>query len=250
MIEPTLVITALSIGFLGSTHCFAMCGGIASALSLSIPNAQQSNIRILFYQLLFGLGRISSYALAGFIFASFGNYLSQYLGHMGPVIFRTLAGLFIVLIGLYIADWWKVLVHLEHATNGLWRKISPAIGMLKPIDHPWKAVAIGGIWGWLPCGMVYSVLIWSGTATEPVEGALIMLLFGLGTLPAVIATGSFALTLRQVFQNKTYRRAAGFLIILFGLWTALGPHFLGEHAFHQYPSFSLMKVECCLNEKS
>lgn len=235
MTEPALIITALSVGFLGSTHCFAMCGGIASALSLSIPAEQRSSKRMLVYQLLFGLGRISTYALAGFVFASFGSFLSQYLGQNGPFIFRGLAGFFIILIGLYIADWWKILVHLEQAAGGLWKKISPAINIFKPINRPWKAFFIGGIWGWLPCGMVYSVLVWSSAADSAVEGALIMFCFGLGTLPAVIATGSFATTLQQTFQNRTYRRTVGFIIILFGLWTALGPHFTGEHAFHQLP---------------
>ncbi|MBL4608788.1 MAG: sulfite exporter TauE/SafE family protein [Pseudomonadales bacterium] len=231
MIDPAILFTALSIGFFGSTHCLFMCGGIASALSFAIP-LPQSQWKLSAYPVLFGLGRISSYAIAGAIFAGLGSYLSLTFGDTGIVVVRSAAGLMLILMGLYVANWWRALSHLEAAAGGLWKKISPLIEKLKPIDRLWKAYAIGGVWGWLPCGLVYSALIWSSSSGNALEGALAMLFFGLGTLPALFATGRFATTFQGLFQQARYRQLAGFFIILFGLWTISGPYLINPHHGH------------------
>lgn len=228
MIDQSVLLSALTVGFFGSTHCLVMCGGIASALSFAIPLPQKP-WRLFAYHLLFGLGRISSYALAGALVSSLSTQLSSTLGQPAVIFFRLLSGLMLILMGLYVANWWRVLVHVEQAAAGLWKHISPAINYFKPIDRLWKAYGIGLIWGWLPCGLVYSTLIWSASAQNTLNGVLIMLFFGLGTLPAVLATGNLAAGLQQVFQRPHYKRLAGLTICIFGLWTALAPFLMHVH---------------------
>ena len=231
MTDPAILFTALSIGFFGSTHCLFMCGGIASALSFAIP-LPQSQWKLAAYPILFGLGRISSYALAGAIFAGLSSHFRIVMGDGSILLVRGLAGLMLVLMGLYVANWWRVLTHLETITGGIWKKISPLMDKLKPIDHLWKAFGIGALWGWLPCGLVYSALIWSSAADNATQGALAMLFFGLGTMPALFATGRFASAFQGLFQNAGYRQLAGFFIILFGLWTLFGPYLINPHQGH------------------
>ena len=231
MIDPAILLTALSIGFFGSTHCLFMCGGIASALSFAIPLPQNS-WKITAYPFLFGLGRISSYALAGAIFAGFGSQFRLLMGDGSVMLIRSMAGLMLILMGLYVANWWRVLSHLEHAASGLWKKVTPLIDTLKPVDRLWKAYAIGTLWGWLPCGLVYSVLLWSSASENAFEGALAMLFFGLGTLPALFATGHLAKGFQGLFRKERFRQLAGFFIILFGIWTILGPSMINSHHGH------------------
>lgn len=228
MIDQAALLSSLAIGFFGSAHCFVMCGGIASALSFAIPLPQQK-WRIFTYHLLFGLGRISSYAVAGALVSTVSSTLGGMIGNNAVIIFRSFSGIMLILMGLYVANWWRVLVHLERVAAGLWKIISPTINYFKPVNTLWKAYCIGLIWGWLPCGLVYSVLLWSAAAEHVLNGALIMLCFGLGTLPAVLATGSVAAGFQTFFQRPGYRKLAGLLICLFGLWTLLGPHLLPAH---------------------
>ena len=228
MIDSSVLLSALTIGFFGSTHCFIMCGGIASALSFAIPLPQKP-WRLFAYHLLFGLGRISSYAVAGALISSLSTLLTTKFGHYAVFFFRGFSGLMLILMGLYVANWCRVLVHVEHATAGIWKRISPAINYFKPVDRLWKAYGIGLIWGWLPCGLVYSALIWSASAQNTLNGALMMLFFGLGTLPAVLATGSVAFGFQRIFQQNRYRQLAGLLICFFGLWTVVGPYLMPTH---------------------
>ncbi|MBV1872511.1 MAG: sulfite exporter TauE/SafE family protein [Gammaproteobacteria bacterium] len=228
MIDPAILFTALSIGFFGSTHCLFMCGGIASALSFAIP-LPQNRWKVAAYPILFSLGRISSYAVAGAILAGLGGQIRIWIGDTGVVLFRSLAGLMLILMGLYVANWWGVLSHLERAAGGVWKQISPLIETLKPIDRLWKAYTIGAIWGWLPCGLVYSTLLWSSITESTTEGALTMLFFGLGTLPALFSTGVIAKHFQLFFRKNITRQFAGAFIILFGIWTLLGPMLISSH---------------------
>ena len=214
-------LVALSIGLLGSAHCIGMCGGITSALSLSMKGC--SRLHTFFLMMAYHLGRICSYALAGFILGSIGWYLGD-LSRGVHIALRYFAGGMLVTMGLYVSGWWRGLVKLEQAGGHLWKFIQPKANNLLPVRHIGNALALGGLWGWLPCGLVYSTLIWSASQGNALQSAGLMALFGLGTLPAVFFTGLFARQLSVFIQARITRNIAGFIMILLGVWTLPGPH--------------------------
>ncbi len=216
-----LYISAITIGLLGSSHCIAMCGGITSALSLSLEKQKPGTVFALI--LSYHTGRIFSYACAGFLLASIG----WFIGDISKPIYsslRYLAGGMLVAMGLYVSGWWRGLTQLEKAGHHLWKRIQPLAKNILPIRHPGQALGVGMLWGWLPCGLVYSSLIWASSQGSPVQGAILMACFGLGTLPTVILTGAFSRQVNGLIQSQLTRNIAGLLLILFGLWTIPGPH--------------------------
>lgn len=213
MIQSSLSFTAaILIGLLGTTHCLAMCGGIASSLSLSDQKPNGAFTRLFAYN----LGRISSYMLAGFLLGLVGAGIYQ---TGAATLLRSLAGLLLISMGLYVGQWWLGVTKLESLGSHLWRLISPLLKPLLPADNPIKALLLGIGWGWLPCGLVYSTLIWSAAAGSATDSALLMLGFGLGTLPGMLATGLLARELQALTRKAGVRSAAGVLLILMGLWT-------------------------------
>lgn len=213
MIQSSLsFFSALIIGLLGTTHCLAMCGGIASSFSLSDRKPRGALGRLLAYN----LGRITSYTLAGFLLGLVGASIYQ-TGAAIPL--RSVAGLLLIAMGLYVGQWWMGITQLESAGAYLWRFISPLLKPLLPADNAIKALMLGIGWGWLPCGLVYSTLIWSAAAGSATDSALLMLGFGLGTLPGMLATGLLAKQLQAFSRATGVRGLAGLLLILMGLWT-------------------------------
>lgn len=228
--DVTLV-SAFLVGLLGSTHCIGMCGGIVGALTLGLKeDIRRSPTRLFPYLLAYNLGRIATYAIAG---AAVGYLSSQILRIAPPSQARVLASLisggFMLLLGLYLAGWWPALTALEKLGGKLWLRIEPLGRKFLPVNHPLKALGFGLIWGWLPCGMVYTALIWALAAGNATDGALLMATFGLGTLPMLLALGTAARWLHRFAQQSWVRRGAGVLIILFGLYTLFAP---GGHAGH------------------
>ncbi|GAA3529976.1 sulfite exporter TauE/SafE family protein [Zobellella aerophila] len=209
---------ALLIGLLGAGHCIAMCGGVAAAFSMAIPKRQRRWQWL--YLLSYNTGRIASYSLAGALVGSlFASLADVSLGRQGLIFLRVLTGLMMILLGLYLARWWFGLLKLERLGNGLWRRLKPLAGRFVPFRHPFAALPFGMIWGWLPCGLVYSALTWSAVSGSMVQGALIMALFGLGTLPTLLALGGLAEQLRHWLNHPNFRTLSGILLILYGLFT-------------------------------
>jgi sulfite exporter TauE/SafE len=200
------VVSALLLGFLGSTHCLGMCGGIAASMALS-----GNHFRFL---LGYNAGRIFSYTLAGLLVGSLGLF-SQSM--TSALVLRTPAALMLVLMGLYIGQWWRALTYLEKAGQGLWSLIRPAASRLLPVKNLPQAMLLGFFWGWLPCGLIYSTLVWSAGAGDPISSATLMLCFGLGTLPAMLTTGLIAHNIKQLMQTSWMPRVSGLLVILMGL---------------------------------
>ncbi|WP_233079451.1 sulfite exporter TauE/SafE family protein [Rheinheimera soli] len=214
---------ALTIGFLGSSHCLVMCGGIASALQLSMPGL--SLIQQLKLQLMLSLGRLTIYSLLGALTGAFGAAVLVKLG-ISLFWLKLLAGVLLLLMAFYVARLWFALTVLEKFGSALWRKVQPVAKTLLPLDSSHKALAYGLCWGFLPCGLVYSSLGWSLASGNALQGALLMLAFGIGTLPAMLAVGSFARQLSQFKNNKLIRASAAFLLALYALYTiaiALAP---------------------------
>ena len=213
-------LAAFLIGLTGGVHCFGMCGGIVGALTLGLPPAPGHPLLArLPYLLAYNLGRITSYATAGALAGGVGAWAAHLTSvRHAQLALQVLAGLFMILLGLYLAGWWPGLSRLERAGGVLWRRIEPLGRRFFPVRTPARALGIGLVWGWLPCGLVYSVLVWAVGAGGPAQGALLLLSFGLGTLPVLLALGTAAAGLAGLVRRPAVRYAAGMLVMLFGLY--------------------------------
>ncbi|MDO6775698.1 sulfite exporter TauE/SafE family protein [Shewanella sp. 3_MG-2023] len=212
---------AFLVGLMGAAHCFGMCGGLVGAFASNLPNTASNQLaNQLSFLLSYNLGRILSYTLAG----ALAGASTAALGYMFDldnylIGLRIFAGIMMIATGLYIAQLWFGIVQIEKVGKMLWRFLKPLANKLLPIKHKHQAVMAGIIWGWLPCGLVYSTLTWAVAAGNALDGALIMLAFGLGTLPALLSAGVAAKTLAQWVQKKQVRMTSGILIVVFGLQT-------------------------------
>jgi hypothetical protein len=215
--EITLV-SAFLVGLLGSTHCFGMCGGIVAALSLGGASATRGHS--LPFALLYNTGRIASYALAGALAGGLGAQLLDLVDRStARLVSASVAALFMILLGLYVGGSWSLLATLERWGGALWRRVEPLGRRLLPLRRPWQALVAGLVWGWLPCGMVYSVLAWALASHGAAQGAALMTAFGLGTLPMLLALGTFADRLNALARHLAARRLAGALLVAFGIYT-------------------------------
>lgn len=213
MLEFSLT-AAFLVGLLGGGHCVGMCGGIVGAVTMTLPGSRPKFPFLVSYN----LGRISSYALAGLMAGAVGAS-SFFLDHILPIekILYALANIMLVLLGLYLAGIWRVLTSLEALGGKLWMHIQPFSKRLLPVKTIPQSFLLGTLWGWLPCGLVYSVLVAAIATASPVQGGLLMLVFGLGTLPTLLAMGMAAVRLKGFLQNLWFRRLSGLLIAGFGV---------------------------------
>jgi sulfite exporter TauE/SafE len=228
------IAAAFMIGLLGSTHCIGMCGGIVGALTMGLPETtRRSPLKLLPYLLTYNSGRLISYSLAGLLVGVLSSSLGEIfqLGRfpLGGIV----GGLFMIALGIYIGGWLQTMAWLEKTGGVFWRKIEPLGRRFMPVTSPSQALALGLIWGWLPCGLVYSTLAWAATAGNALDSASLMLAFGAGTLPMLLLMGGLADRLQHFTRNRWTRYIAGVLLILFGamiLSKALGGgHMGGAH---------------------
>lgn len=210
--------SAFLIGLLGSTHCLGMCGGISASLSMALPVGRGFRIRQTLMLLAFNGGRIGSYTLIAALVAVLSTSAAAQWNELAPVL-RTLAGILLILMGLSMAQWWQGIRHIERIGAPVWARLSPLTRRFLPVRNGWQAVALGGLWGWLPCGLVYSTLGWAALQPSVGSAAATMAFFGLGTLPSMLATGYAATWVRKLQGQKRIRQLTGILLIAFGLWT-------------------------------
>ena len=216
MTIEVLLFSAFTAGLFGSIHCVGMCGGITSALGLTIKHERK-----VLYAILFQVGRLISYAIAGSLIGLLGATLLG-IDKPGPTttVLRLAAALFMFLLGLYLAGWFPKFVVLERIGMPLWRKISPISQKLIPVTRMPQALLLGAIWGWIPCGLVYSVLIWSAASVNPATGALTMAAFGLGTMPAMLAFTVGASQMVAFMTQTVVRRMMGSIVMLLAILAA------------------------------
>jgi sulfite exporter TauE/SafE len=189
-----------------------MCGGIVGTFSLIIPKTHAHFP----YLIAYNFGRISSYCLAGGITGYLGSITTVNLAHGGQIL-QFISALFLLFMGLYLGNWWRGLTHLERLGHYLWRRIQPLSKKFIPFKHPVNAVPYGILWGWLPCGLVYSALTWSLASGGAIEGVLIMLSFGLGTLPALMSLGGSQNIIRNILNNSKLKQIIALTLISFAL---------------------------------
>jgi len=204
----SLAASAFAAGLLGGVHCAGMCGGIAASLSASARGP------LITRQVAFNSGRIGSYAVAGAAAGALGD-LSRYAPAALTVqitLFALANGL-MILLGLHIAGWSGAVLRLERAGGFVWRRIQPIARRLMPVDSTPRALAAGLAWGWVPCGLVYTMLVMALASGGALEGATVMAAFGAGTLPTLLAAGIAAQRLVAIRRAPWIRRAAGALVV-------------------------------------
>ena len=238
-------LTAFIAGLLGGVHCLGMCGGIVGALTFGIKKVEASpaegslsakgsspaegslpaegsfSTKSSFpYLIAYNSGRIMSYTIAGVLVGGI-SMLASNLPVLHDIQFglQIFAAFFMIALGLYIGGWWFGLRKIEKAGGVIWKRIEPISRQFIPVKSPFQAFILGSLWGWLPCGLVYTILIWSISTGSAIEGGLLMLSFGLGTLPLLLAMGVFATGLSSFIRKNWVRALAGGIIIAFGVFS-------------------------------
>jgi sulfite exporter TauE/SafE len=216
------------IGLLGGVHCAGMCGGIVSALTLQMPGKPGDAGPAWTIHLAYNLGRITSYALAGALMGALGS-LGLLLNNALPVqlILYVAANLMMIALGLYLTGLTGVLAFTERAGQWLWRRIQPATRRFLPVRGVAQAFPLGLLWGWLPCGLVYSVLAMALLTGSALRGAATLLAFGLGTLPNLMLAGLLLARFRTVVQGRALRLVSGLLVLGFGVYGLVNAATLG-----------------------
>ncbi len=213
------LLSALLMGLIGSTHCVGMCGGIISTLSTNFN--QQSPGQTFSIQLFYNLGRISTYSFFGLMIGFFSSSLMELLPDPHAFSMK-IAGIFFILLGLYISQLLNSFKYFEAAGQKLWIRIEPFGRKYLPASNNWNALKLGLVWGWLPCGLVYSALALAMTQLNPLHSALTMFVFGLGTLPTLLLIGHFAQNVKNILQNITVRIVLGLVLIIYGITQFFG----------------------------
>jgi len=225
-----LILTAFVMGLFGSVHCIGMCGGIIGTLSMSLSTQVKPKPAPLFWYLLnYNIGRIISYMLAGMLIGFLSNFTIKLLPnpHQTGML---ISGVFLIAFGLYISQLWMGLTKLEQWAAPLWKRIQPLSHRYLPPKTPLKAIPLGMVWGWLPCGLVYSVLPIAYSSGSIEGSVLVMLAFGLATLPTLMLLGSSAQYVKNKMQIKAVRMVLGCILILFGVNQVFNIVSLTNHA--------------------
>jgi len=212
-LNPAVLSTAFLAGLLGSGHCFGMCGGIAAGLGAMAKG------RAVVPALQFNLARLFSYAVLGMVAAT---VLSGASGLM-PIArwLRLLTAVMILLIGLKFLFNFRGIEFIERGGAGLWKKIMPFAMKAGNRQDGIGRVLLGVCWGFIPCGLVYTVLMTAASTANPVGGATTMLAFGIGTLPAMIGLTAAAPALSAFLEDRTVRRVIGFALVVLAVWTVV-----------------------------
>jgi hypothetical protein len=214
--DPAVLVTAFMAGLLGSGHCFGMCGAIAGGLGAMAGVGSRS---LVLPGLQFNAGRLVGYAvlgaLAGGILGAAGDIMG--LQSVGKWL-RGLTALMVLLIGLRFLLDWRGLDLIERGGAGLWRRILPLAVRISQ-RHDWIGrLGLGLCWGFLPCGLVYTVLMTAASTGSSLAGATTMFAFGLGTLPAMLGLTVAAPALNVFLGDRLVRRIVGFSLVVLAAW--------------------------------
>ena len=209
------ILTLFLLGFFGGGHCVGMCGGLSSAFALQLP----PHLNRLGLIVLLNLGRITSYVFIGLLLGAIGQAgISLDNTRTLQNILYLAANVLLLLLGLYLAGLSSTASYIERLGKPIWRKLNPLLNRLLPIRSISACFGVGLLWGWLPCGLVYSASLYALGSGHALSGAAAMLAFALGTLPNLLAMGWFSSQLKDFLQNKTIRLIAGLLVTSWAMW--------------------------------
>ncbi|HOX70575.1 MAG TPA: sulfite exporter TauE/SafE family protein [Dokdonella sp.] len=226
MIEGLTLGAALLLGLAASGHCLVMCGGISAALGIATAKAANGRPRaglLLGYQ----AGRIASYGLAGLLF---GGVLGGLIGLLDiEAVRRSLRALsaLALLLGALVA-FGRVRDPGFGIGRRLWPRLAPLGRKLLPVTNLPRAFAFGMVWGWMPCGFVYTVLLIASLQLDASRAAATMTAFGLGTAPAMLATAFGAQRMVGFAARPGARRVAGTVLLASAALTLAGPWLAGS----------------------
>lgn len=228
-------IIAFNLGLFSTMHCVGMCGGILTVLMLGRPDKarHETKLNVFNRSLAYNLGRVSSYTiagvLAGFLGAQFVEVSQNTNAHF---ILQCIAALVLIGLALNILGFSPISKLTETIGMKLWMKIQPLGKYLYPVDSLWRALLFGMLWGWLPCGLVYSALLLSLSAGTVIDGMYTMLFFGLGTLPGMLTTGYFSNYLNRLKTNVKFRYITATLMILMAISLPISTFYFSMHHEH------------------
>lgn len=230
------MIVAFVVGLLSTIHCIGMCGGLVGAMTMSLsPDIRQNQLKLTQYTFAYNLGRIISYMIAGLLVGLLGQVFKDFImPEQGIGLLRLIASIMIVAMGFYIAGWFPQFSRIEKIGAPVWSLLQPLGQRLLPVDKIWKAYFFGMVWGWLPCGLVYYMLLMSPANDGAINSALFMLAFGLGTLMPMMSVGFLTGKITQFRNSKRIRHLSGILLIIMGiisLLLAIYPNVLHELHF-------------------
>jgi sulfite exporter TauE/SafE len=227
MLSAAILGAVFLTGLLGGVHCAGMCGGIVTALA---GQSRQNGRPAWWMHLSYNAGRIASYGIAGALVGAAGG-LPLLLDGILPVqlTLYLFANVLLIALGLYLAGISSVVTRLEPIGAAIWRRVQPFTGRFLPANTPAKALALGMLWGWLPCGLVYAILTTALLSGHAVSGAAIMLAFGLGTLPNLMAAGLLYRRFGALARAKPMRALSGALVLGFGVYGIAHAATLSQH---------------------
>jgi len=222
---------ALAAGLAGGAHCAAMCGGIAAAVGASLPRGRGLPVGA---ALVFNGARLASYALVGALLAGAlsGVALPVPLPVMAEAA-RILAALVLAALALRLLTG-RDLLGAERIGHAFWGRLKPAFGRAARLPPGLRPAALGLLWGFMPCGLVYSVLLVAAASGSARDGAATMLAFGAGTLPALLGLTLGGATIGERLRRPSLRRVAGGLVLLAAIWTLVGALVHPPGAMHDH----------------
>ncbi len=218
----TSYLVALIMGLFSSLHCLGMCGSIIGSLTLSLRREirdQKSSLTP--FVLCYNLGRITSYSLGGLLAGMAEHVLSLPFGEgHGHRILQIISALIMAGAGMHLAGWFPRFAYIEKAGVLIWRRIEPYGRRLIPVETLPKAFTFGMVWGWLPCGLVYTALALAATTGGALQGTLTMMAFGLGTVPAAVGIGIMTSWMIRLSNMRRFRQVAGIFMFILAILAA------------------------------
>jgi uncharacterized protein len=227
-------IIAFNLGLFSTAHCVGMCGGILTTMMFATPQAgQKTKLNVFKRSLAYNLGRISSYSIAGLIVGILGEQFIELSQNTNAhFILQCVAALVLIGLALNILGLFATNKLTESIGMKLWKIIQPLGKHLYPINTLWRALLFGMLWGWLPCGLVYSALLLSLSAGTALAGMLTMLFFGLGTLPGMLTTGYFSDYINRLKTNTKLKWVTASLMILIAISLPASTYYFAKHHDH------------------
>jgi sulfite exporter TauE/SafE len=211
-------LAAFVIGLFSSLHCIGMCGSIIGTLTYSLSQELRNNKRILFSIILsYNLGRVASYAIAGAVVGLLSLPFSQGMAYR---FLQLVSAAIMTGAGLYIGGWFPRFAYIEKMGSRFWKLIEPFGRKMIPVKTRSQAMLFGMVWGWLPCGLIYTALALAATTGNVMHSSMTMLAFGLGTLPAVVGVGIMTTLLARLSKARLFKQIVGILFIVFALLAA------------------------------